>query len=56
MTGQYANGTAYEGEKLAGYDVELFGFIVLAVVIVFAPLFFLTPMLFQSSTRAWSSR
>jgi hypothetical protein len=55
LTGQSANGIAHEGEKLAGYDVEPFGFIVLAVVIVFAPLFFFTPKLSQSSTTAWSS-
>jgi hypothetical protein len=25
LAGQSANGTAYEGERLAGYDVEPFG-------------------------------
>jgi hypothetical protein len=48
LAGQSANGTAYEGERLAGYDVEPFGFIAPAVVIVFAPLFFFTP---RSSNR-----
>jgi hypothetical protein len=46
IAGQIANGVAYEGESLADAQFLMLGFVILALVVVFAPLLVFVPKLF----------